>query len=259
MIAASHYLPKRYLIGPELFPIYIFVLKIVALCCLIPPMIIAAMSFNLSAPLLSVGQAWGIYINSLLMSFAVNTIIFAVIEYNGINPAKPDTWNPKSLRPVRDPSRIRRSSSVGEIAANMVLIAIFAAGYLSKTVYDFKGGHVVLCPEWIQYWQIVMALAVAETALAATNLFKPYWSGVRIVARAAIDLGKIAAFTWLLQSHVFREVSGTMGPASNTLLSISEIAAQHSYQIALIVGLVIAAMAIWRLWHLRPAHSPIAA
>jgi hypothetical protein len=259
MIAASHYLPKRALIGPELYPIYIFVLKIVALCCLIPPIIMWVIRIDLGAPFASFGQAWGEYVNSLLMAFAVVTIIFAVIEYQGINPAKPDTWNPKALRPVKDPSRIRRSSSVGEIAANMVMIAIFAAGYLSKAVYDFKGGHVVLCPEWVPYWQIILVLAVAETALAATNLFKPFWSGSRIMARAAIDLAKIAAFTWLLQAHVLREVSGAARPASDTLLSISDIAAQHAFQIAIVIAIVIAAMAIWRLWHLRPLPSPVAA
>ncbi len=261
MIAASRYLPKRALIGPELYPIYIFVLKIVALCCLIPPIMMAVTTINLGAPFASFGHAWGQYVNSLLMSFAVVTLIFAVIERHGIDPAKPDTWNPKALRPVHDPSRIRRSSSVGEIAANMVLIAIFAAGYLSKTVYYSKGGHVTFCPEWVAYWQIVVALAVAEIALAASNLFKPFWSWPRIGARAAINFGKIAAFAWLLQAHMVRDIvaPAPARKAVDMVLSISDIAAQHAFQIAIVIAILIAASAIWRLWHLRPLPSPVAA
>src|SRR4051794_10177607 len=36
MLVASRYLPQEYLIGPELFPIYRFVLKIVLLCAGVP-------------------------------------------------------------------------------------------------------------------------------------------------------------------------------------------------------------------------------
>lgn len=33
LVVASGYLPQRHLIGPVLFPVYLFVLKIVMLCC----------------------------------------------------------------------------------------------------------------------------------------------------------------------------------------------------------------------------------
>ena len=260
MIAASHYLPKRSLIGPELYPIYILVLKIVALVSLIPLAIMWAMTFNFAShqfSAASAGDVWNQFISSLLTAFAIVTLVFAVIEHQGMKPQALDKWNPKTLRPVQDSSRIRRSTSVGDIAANMVLIAVFAAGYLSKTVYNSTGGYVTFSPEWVPYWQIVIALAVAEIALAATNLFKPYWSWPRIVARAAIDLGKIAAFAWLLQTNVVREIvaPGPARKAVDIVLSMSDIAAQHASQIAVMIAIVIAAIAIRRLWHLRPART----
>jgi hypothetical protein len=264
MLVASRYLPKRTLIGPELYPIYILVLKIVALCSLVPLaiMLVATIDFGTTQfSVQSIGGVWNQFIYSLLTAFAIVTLIFAVIEHHGMNPAALDKWNPKALRPVRDPSRIRRSASVGEIAANMVLIAIFAAGYLSQTVYDFRGGHITVCPEWVPYWQIVMVLAVAEIALAATNLFKPFWSWPRILARAAIDLGKLAAFIWLLQTHIVREVVApdSLRRPTDMLLSLSNAAPRYGPQIAIIVVAIIGVTAIWRLFHLKPAGTPVPA
>jgi len=264
MLVASRYLPKRTLIGPELYPIYILVLKIVAVCSLIPLAIMFATTFDFGTyqfSVQSVGNVWNQFIYSLVTAFAIVTLIFALIEHQGMNPASLDKWNPKTLRPVRDPSRIRRSASIGEIAANMVLIAIFAAGYLSRTVYDFKGGHITVCPEWIPYWQVIIAMAVAEVALAATNLFKPFWSWQRITARVAIDLGKIAAFAWLLQTNIVREVVApdAWRPPTDMLLSLSNAAPRYVPQIAIVVVAIICVTAIWRIFHLRRARMPVSA
>jgi hypothetical protein len=264
MIVASHYMPKRTLIGPELYPIYILVLKIVALVSLIPLAIMFVTTFDFGTyqfSVQSVGNVWNQFIYSLVTAFAIVTLIFALIEHQGMNPAALDKWNPKTLRPVHDPSRIRRSTSVGEIAANLVLIAIFAAGYLSKTVYDFRGGHLTVCPEWVPYWQVIIALAVAEIALAATNLFKPFWSWPRIIARAAIDLGKIATFTWLLQTHIVREIvaSDSLRQPKDMLLSLSDTAVGYAPQIGVLVVAIIGVMVIWRLFHVRRARTTVAA
>jgi len=53
-----------------------------------------------------------------------------------------------------------------------------------------------------------VGLAFAEMALAAVNLFKPYWSGLRVVAWLVRNLAKTAAFCWLFQSHLVRDITG---------------------------------------------------
>src|ERR1700730_13936131 len=49
LLMATRYLPQQYLIGPVLFPVYRFVLKIVILCYLAPWLLVwtGLMSFNL--------------------------------------------------------------------------------------------------------------------------------------------------------------------------------------------------------------------
>jgi hypothetical protein len=244
LLVASRYLPQHTLIGPQLYPVYIFVLKIVAAISLAPPFIalLVAIIHGDTVPLNRLANPF----DSLLMSFATVTIIFALIERSGINPAKSSNWNPKSLPPVVDRSRIKRATSVSEIAASLIVIGFFLAGYLTHTVYDFPDAHIAVSPQWIPYWQIIAVVAVAEIALAAANLLNPYWSVLRTFLRMAVDLVKTAAFCWLLQSHVLREfaIRGAADRSTDGFFRLSDLAAEFALPIGGLVaaGIVIAAI-----------------
>jgi len=273
---ASRYLPQRSLIGPELFPLYIFVLKIVAVICLIPPVI--AWLWAAIEP----GTSWpGVFatpVNSLLVSFAIVTLIFAAIEHKGISPAKLHSFNPKSLRPVVDKNRIKRSESVGDIIGGLIVIGFYLAGYLSITTYSLPPsvvimhgqatveqllhGRITVSPEWVTYWQIVVVLSVAGIAFAAANLFQPYWTVPRVLVRMALDLAKTAAVCWLLASNLVREfvVQGVRADIADQLYRVSAEAAAYAGPAAVIIGLFIVVTAVWRIMRVLRVHlSPVQA
>lgn len=247
LTVASRYQPQRHLVGPELFPVYIFVLKIVAVFCLIPPVLawISWLSTDQSSPIPAIAAA---PFNSLLAAFAIVTIVFAVIEHRRIDVTKKDDWNPKTLRPVTDRNRIPRSDSVGEIIATVIGIGFYLAGYLSQTTYDLINGSITLAPEWIPFWQIMVGLALASMALAFVNLFKPYWSGLRIVAWLFINLGKTAAFCWLVQSHLVREVSGIPAHTAEQFRKMSDIAAEGALPFFGVIATILIVTALWRIF-----------
>ena len=258
MAVAARYQPQRHLIGPELFPLYIFVLKIVAVICLIPPVLawLSRLVIDHTAPVPNVIAS---PFNSLLVAFAVVTIVFAIIEHKGIDLSKKREWNPKTLRPVKDKNRIPRSESIGEIIGALIGIAIYAAGYLSQTTYHFAGGGVItVAPEWIVFWQIIIAIAVVEIALAAIHLFKPYWSGLRVLARLVIDLAKTAAFYWLIQAHIVRAMDGVPDQLAEQFQMISDKAAQYApiFFVFVLIGIIAAAFA--RLIRTIVAHRAMA-
>lgn len=247
MAVAARYQPQRHLIGPEMFPLYIFVLKIVAVICLIPPVLawISRGFIDSSAPVPGLASA---PVNSLLVAFAIVTIVFAVIEHKGINLNKRTDWNPKSLRPVVDKNRIARSDSIGDIIGALIGIAIFVAGYLSLTTYHFPGGgSITVAPEWVPFWQFMMALAVAQIALSSVSLFKPYWSVLRIFARLLIDLAQAAAFCWLFQNHLVRGIEGWPADFAFELQFMSDKFAQYALPFFGFVAAVIILTAVWRL------------
>jgi hypothetical protein len=244
MSVAARYQPQRHLIGPELFPLYIFVLKIVAAICLAP----AVLSWIFHPVGAAFSGAFPSLVDSLLTAFAIVTIVFALIEHKGIDIGKKTDWNPKTLRPVVDKNRIPRSDSVADIIGALIGIGIFIAGYLSQTTYHFpSGGGITLAPEWIPFWQIMIGLAVASLALAAVNLFKPYWSGPRVVAQLILSLSEAAAFYWLFRSHLVRAVSGVPDHVAAQFLTLSDKAAELTLPVFGFVAAIIVAQAVRRL------------
>lgn len=260
LAVASRYQPQRHLIGPELFPLYVFVLKIVAVISFIPPVLawISRLFIDHTAPVPSLIAS---PFNSLLVAFAIVTIVFAIIEHKGINVTDKANWNPKTLRPVIDRNRIRRSDSIGEIVGPMIGIGFFVAGYLSQTTYDSgfpPGGSITVAPEWIAFWQIMVALALAEIALGAANLFKPYWSGLRVVAWLVLNLAKTAAFCWLFQSHILRATTGVPPRLVLLLQHISDKSAEYALPISGVIAAILIAKALWRILRtikLRPVAA----
>jgi hypothetical protein len=197
----------------------------------------------------------------LLSAFAVVTIIFAIIERQGVNPAKKANWNPKTLPRVSGRNHIKRSESVGDIIGSLLVIGFFAAGYLSQTTYTPLNATISVSPAWIAYWQFVVVLVIAETGLSAVNLFKPYWSGSRILARLMLDLAKLAAFVWLLQSHLLRAFSapGIMPDHAARLLAISDSAAEHATLIGVVIAAALVIAAIVRTVYLVRKPAPVLA
>lgn len=273
---ASRYLPQHVLIGPELYPLYIFVLKIVAAVCFLPPLI--GLATFLVSPGTPIPSALASPFNSLLVSFAIVTLIFAIMERHNVNPAKIDSWNPKSLQPVVDHSRIKRSTSVGDIIGNLIVIGFFLAGYLSVTTYplvpgfifvdghfsalDLSHGHISVSPQWVSYWQFIVVIAVIETGFAAANLFKPYWTLGRALLRLALDLMKAGAICWLFQSHLLREfvVQGVSPDGVAGLFKVSDLAAQYAVPLGGLLASIFIVKAVWRVAIARrlcPRLSPV--
>ncbi|MDR3526562.1 MAG: hypothetical protein P4L57_04715 [Rhizomicrobium sp.] len=259
MVVASRYLPQRSLIGPEIMPVYLLVLKIVAAISLLP-LVIFCITALFTAPETIASHLFIAPAGSLLTSFAVVTIIFAIIERKGIIPAKSQSWNPKSLPSVRPSGRIKRSESVGDITGCLVLLWLFFAGYLSRSEYWGYGGHIVLSPEWVPFWQAMLALALVETALSAINLFQPVWTAPKIFLRMMIDLGKAAAFYWLLQSHPLRSLEVPANASAIDAAKLVQYIDRLSSYAGLLMGLVaviVVVTALWRLFRAARQHTVV--
>jgi hypothetical protein len=247
MSVAARYQPQRHLIGPELFPLYIFILKVVAVISLIPP-VVAWFVWSFDRYSLPVPDTIASPFNSLLTAFAVVTLVFALIEHKGIDITKKAEFNPKNLRPVVDRNRIPRSDSIAEIIGPMIGIGFYAAGYFSQTTYHFPGGgSITVAPEWIGFWRIIIVLAVFDIALGAINLFKPYWSGLRVVARLILNLAKAATFCWLFQSHVVRAMEGVPENAASQFQMVADKLAEYAQPFFAVIAAVIIIKALWRL------------
>jgi hypothetical protein len=114
MMVAGRLGPQRHLIGPALFPIYEFVLKMVLLWILVPVFIFIVGPVNLVdgggnwplAILSTFGQLW----SGLFIAAGIITLVFAIVERTNTHLGTELKWDPLKLPPVRKNEEARKPS-----------------------------------------------------------------------------------------------------------------------------------------------------
>jgi hypothetical protein len=180
IFVAGQFLPQRSLIGPALYPIYVFVLKIVLLCYTVPWLLVwigillfhrAEAPAQLTSDLRSLGTLWTV----VFTQFGIITMIFAAIERVSAKSPGLSDWDPRKLPKVKvETSTKRRYNAVCGIVFGIFgllwLLAIPNYPFLiiGGAVYYVKGA-----PIWqTVYWPIV-ALAVASIFEHVVRLLRP--------------------------------------------------------------------------------------
>jgi hypothetical protein len=231
-VVAQRYLPQRHLIGPALYPVYVFVLKLAALIYLVPWMAVWAFlvifvpSYRAQHPGVELVKTLGTLWVTALYAFAWITIGFALAERIRGRAAERDRWDPRRLPRVRDTRRIPRGSSVGEIVFGFIFL-LFWVGALSLPDITIPGTPPVkltLGPVWQSfhqgYYAPIAALVVVGLALACVNLIRPYWTGVRLGVRTAVNAASAVILFAVLAAHrvevkaqLFEATASKMAPS----------------------------------------------
>jgi hypothetical protein len=222
---AARYLPQRYLIGPAVFPMYWYVLKLACFWSLIIFTIVSVVQMLTGAtasdieflgiviriPGVSMTTFLGIMLHMpwvLITAAAWVTLIFAAIEF-GIthNPpicgplaaAVPD-WSPATLPPV-DRNAKKKPGSFAQAAAEVIfgflllvwLLLIPGNPWLlmGPGVFAFHASPFRLAPVWIQFYWCLVGLGVLQLAWNSVDLARESWhrpQPVKQIAKKAIGL-----------------------------------------------------------------------
>lgn len=151
-MAAKYRGGGRYLIGPDYFPQYVTVLKIVCTAVLIGMTVVSAVELMLN-PAGAVEQA-ARYVLSLFLSVtqaaAWVTIGFAVAEYAGDRrAARKETadWHPAQLEPLPERNRrIPRSGPVAEMVFSVLIMLLFSSALPLFGVLHFGNNGASVIP-----------------------------------------------------------------------------------------------------------------
>lgn len=109
MTVAARLGPNRSLIGPTLYPIYSFVLKVVLLWIMVPLFVCVLTPINIAkangswstAVAESVGGLW----SGMFISAGIITLIFAMLERTGAIEGIQSKWDPSTLPPLTKPEK----------------------------------------------------------------------------------------------------------------------------------------------------------
>src|SRR5262245_62982079 len=110
MRVAARYQKQQSLIGPGLFPLYQFVLKIVLLGYVIPWFVVWIVmtilsSYRDSSHVLTRISGWGALCTNVFIVFGIVTLIFAFLERFQSYHHLQDKWDPRKLPRVQNPSQ----------------------------------------------------------------------------------------------------------------------------------------------------------
>lgn len=181
---AASYLPERYLISPQLFPLFLMVLKIVL--AVIGGLTLVG--FVVSG--VTVGFRWSILweffgslVGNLFTVVGSLAITFSLLEHFGVfDNEKDEDWHPKSLPQLEDPDLPKRGDLITGIIFSAAALVIFNA---FPNIVAFYGSHdsvwgviARLTPEFKTYIPWLSSIWAIEIAMNAEVLRLGSWNRV---------------------------------------------------------------------------------
>ncbi len=138
---------KRFLIGPDIFPTYLSILKIVFAALGIAMLVLFVVQTVQTPPqaLDHFIGALGTLFSAYIQTFAWVTVIFAIFEYTGAMKGKideVDDWKPSDLPPLPDAERrIGRADPIAGIVFTILFVALVSYALNLFGVWTSVGGQ----------------------------------------------------------------------------------------------------------------------
>lgn len=216
ILVASRYRPQTQLIGPALFPIYQFVLKVTLLWILVPVFLLIvgpAIVLPAADRWAALFKTWSTLSTALFASAGIITLVFAVLERTQAQFGIFEKWNPSSLPPVpkkRQPPK--RSQSIFEmILASIGLVWLLATPHYPFLVLGPAAAYLKPAPLWHNYYWPLIVLAALGLAHQCVAVLRPQWTWFPASARL-ITNGMSLTVLYFILSAAFRPAIGAWQP-----------------------------------------------
>jgi hypothetical protein len=206
MQMAARYQPQQYLIGPPIFPIYWFVLRLALLWAGVIYLVVNAVVITLNSPSVS-AYAWAFAgtPSILIMTAAWVTGIFAAIEFASTRyPAKfagvagwPANWSPDTLPPIdKSGDAGKKRSNFAKAVAEVIFGVLFLVWLLlvpkhpylmfGPGVFYMQIARFQLTPAWVNFYWSLVALNVLQLGWRWWDLWSGSWQKPRTLSRIVV-------------------------------------------------------------------------
>lgn len=203
MLVAARYRSPLQLIGPVVFPVYLFTLKLGLGVALLVTVVLAVVSTMLHGdPSGQAVKAMLAFPGRGLMVFAWTTLVFAAFDIALRRCRISREWDPLSLpKVIRHEYQIPRMRTLGELLVSGVFIVWLLL--LPATPFLILGPAAPLV-EYASIWRLAYApivlLAFATAALHAIDFARPYWTRRRSLMQLAINGAYLVMLAVLLNA-----------------------------------------------------------
>lgn len=255
---AASYGGEQYLVGPDLYPFMMPVLRFGL--PLVPAVVVIA---NVIGAVLSpAGDDWpGLLIGSIfsaaqvaIIFFAVVVMFFAILQHSGEElgaQAKTSEFNPLELPPVNDPSTVDRfESGVGIAVGTLMVIALLyflQVGGLTLRFNLSDPGEVLPVPtNWLF---VLLVTTLGDVVLNLWALIRRRWTLGLWLAQTMMELVGAVGLYFVLFTPLAERLAQT-APELVERLRLDQLPAWITVSIVIIIVLASGSKLI-RLWQYR--------
>jgi hypothetical protein len=209
-VVAGSFLPQRQLIGPVMFPIYVFVLKIVALCYMVPWLLVwlGFIIFDNSHLIRHAGGALnglGTFSTFLWIIFGAVTFIFAMLDRTSTRSKFISDWDPRKLPKAHylKPRNRKREDIGAFVFAILYLAWLTIVPSFPFLIIGPASFFVNAAPVWRTVYPFFLILAVAGVLEPAVRLLADMPAWERPVFRLATNGFSLWVVTILLHAPTY--------------------------------------------------------
>ncbi len=264
ILVSGRYEPARYLIGPALFPVFWFVLKLVTLCYLLPwlvvwlGMTILSPDYRAAHQGLRILQPLGTWWTLTIGAIGMTTLVFAVLERTQVRLL--EGWDPLRLPVVTNKNAISRLSSIFELAVGSLFILWWTGNLHLPFLTELQGRlEVSFTASFTAFFWPVLAQAAASVLLSCVNLVRPWWTVPRAIVHLGTTVAMVAIAASMLRSGPWVEIR-SMNPPGPTSDELTRLANLGIYWLLLGIGILALVIAVFedarRLYRLFTERQP---
>jgi hypothetical protein len=240
MMVAGRLGPQRHLIGPALFPIYEFVLKMVLLWILVPVFLFIVGPANIAysggdwstAVLSTIGDLW----SGLFIAAGSITLVFAIIERTNAHLGTEINWDPLKLPPVRKgerkPSLVKAICEFG--FGFFGLIWLLLVPHYPVLILGPAAAFLKASPLVHTFYLPMLLLSAAGLLRSGITLARPQWTWYPLLSQIVQSV-----LTLIFLNYMIQAISRTHGASPFVVLQDSIGESRKYLQLVAIVNVSI--------------------
>jgi hypothetical protein len=270
---AQTYNPHPYLIGPKLFPFFLFVLKIVLTVVVSVMLVLAGVQAVTDTPFMGsdfvkiIGQGLGSALSAAIAAFGNVALVFVIIErvlpdkeIGGFDDEK--DWDPASLAKEPDPDSVSRFELITEIVFTFVALAILNVYPQWLGMFFSAGDEQVFIPmfteKFFQFVPWINVVIVTEILLDIYLLRNAIWNRLTRLVKVVIEAASLTLTVLILRAPgiiAFNAESFANGPFPPAQAEVFVTIATYTFPIVMAIVIIIQSIelvkAVYRLFKMR--------
>ena len=259
LVVAARFRRHQWLIGPEVFPFYLFVARIVLLAVagVQAAIGLVRLLFRDGEPVQVLLTTAGGLATSLLLSLGIVTFLFVMLERSGFPAEHLQSWNPAQLPDVAD-GRQGPWETAAEVGLSVAFLLWWAGLFHLPYAAGAADFRIEPAPIFAQLYWPILILAAARLVHNLIQWLRPRWKLLRALVGGLTALAGLVLLAIIYQAGHWATIVPTGMPAAqaaelqtslNLALKIAIVAIGVIWTFACLGGL-------WKLSRARSAAAP---